>query len=72
MTAARSSARSGRSGAESERIARRLPPVGAVAIWSKAKPATQHDYLTRKDIRAHDVRETASGELVVPLRDARG
>ena len=58
---------------ESERIARETAAMArAIATWDRAKPATQHAYLTRKDILPHGVRETASGNLVVPLQDAEG
>jgi len=39
----------------------------AKAIWQAAKPAIEHEYLTRKRILPHGVRLNASGDLVVPL-----
>jgi putative DNA primase/helicase len=55
---------------ESERhAAENAAAKRAFAIWSNARPVTQHDYLTRKGVGAHDMRQSASGDLVVPLRD---
>ena len=38
----------------------------ARSIWAKAKPATEHPYLTRKQIEPHGIR-VRDGELVIPL-----
>ena len=40
----------------------------ALAIWTAAAPAIEHDYLTRKSIQAHGVR-TDGHHLLIPMRD---
>lgn len=42
-----------------------------VAIWNRSYSVKRHDYLTRKDVRAHGVRQDRHGNLVVPYRDAK-
>jgi uncharacterized protein (DUF927 family)/phage/plasmid primase-like uncharacterized protein len=45
----------------------------AATIWKQAKPAKEdHPYLVNKGIKAHGLRQTDSGKLVVPLRDSAG
>ncbi len=44
----------------------------AARIWERCQPAQTADYLTRKGVRAHGLRITESGALVVPMCDARG
>lgn len=42
----------------------------AALIWKKAKPAKgDHSYLVNKGIKAHGLRQTSDGKLVVPVRD---
>ena len=43
----------------------------AMAIWAAARPALDHDYLTRKAIKGHGVR-TDGHYLLVPRRDTKG
>jgi putative DNA primase/helicase len=56
-----------------------LPKAGvsaagrARALWDAAKPAPPgHDYLRRKGVQPHGLREAADGWLLLPLRDADG
>lgn len=58
----------------------------AVAMWDRAKPATQHAYLTRKGVKAEGLRVgdwmkerkdgteyvAARGALLIPIRDLSG
>ncbi len=44
----------------------------ALGIWSNARPVTQHAYLERKDIAAHELRQDRHGNLVLPVRDVHG
>jgi putative DNA primase/helicase len=45
----------------------------AADIWNSATPApADHPYLLRKRVGPHDLRCDASGNLIVPLRDAEG
>ena len=43
----------------------------ALAIWTAATPAIDHDYLTRKGIKPHGIR-TDGHHLFVPMRDVSG
>ena len=43
----------------------------ALAIWTAAAPAIEHDYLTRKSIKAHGIR-TDGHHLLIPMRDTSG
>ena len=43
----------------------------ALAIWTAAAPAIEHDYLTRKGIKPHGIR-TDGHYLLIPRRDAAG
>ncbi len=44
----------------------------AAAVWRKCAVAGTSDYLTRKGVRAHGLRYTDSGALVVPMCDPTG
>ena len=43
----------------------------ALAIWTAAEPAIEHDYLTRKAIKPHGIR-TDGRYLLIPRRDTDG
>lgn len=43
----------------------------AVALWQAASPATTHEYLSRKGVKAHGVKFDGHS-LVIPMRDAAG
>jgi len=58
---------------ESERhAAKDRAAMRAATTWASAKPVRQHDYLTRKGVQAHGLRQDTKGNLVVPMRDADG
>lgn len=44
----------------------------ANAAWANGRPVAGHDYLARKGVRAHGLRQDAKGNLIVPMRDAGG
>jgi len=45
----------------------------AVPIWEQAQPAKPgHRYLVKKNVKAHSLRQSKDGRLILPLRDATG
>nr|AFK88985.1 aldehyde dehydrogenase [Acetobacter pasteurianus] len=44
----------------------------AAAIWRRAKPATKHPYLQKKDVFSHGLRIDTRGNLLVPMRGPDG
>lgn len=44
----------------------------ATRVWERCRTAVEEEYLARKGVRAHGLRVTDSGALVVPMCDARG
>ena len=42
----------------------------AETIWRVARPAIDHPYLTKKDVKSHGLRVDDAGRLIVPLRDS--
>lgn len=58
---------------EAEREQRDQARRRAASEWSSARPAPDsHPYLARKGVKAHGLRVTGDGRLVVPVRDASG
>ncbi len=58
---------------EAERLAREESiALKAAAIWRRAKPATQHPYLAKKDVFSHGLRIDSRGSLLIPMRGADG
>lgn len=58
---------------EEEREERALSAARrAQDLWDKAKAATEHPYLTRKNVGAHGSRISANGTLLLPLFDGNG
>ncbi len=56
--------------AEHARVQQQARDAAALA-WKAATPATGHDYLTRKGIKAHGVR-CSGRHLLIPMRDTSG
>ena len=44
----------------------------AWAIWMHGTNVTRHDYLARKGVRAHGLRQDRNGNLLIPVRDTTG
>lgn len=44
----------------------------ARGIWEAAKPAQDHQYLTRKGIKPHNARLDSYGNLILPVMDMQG
>ncbi|MBS0984261.1 MobF family relaxase [Gluconobacter cerinus] len=58
---------------EAARLAREeAVSLKASAIWRRAKAATQHPYLTKKDVFSHGLRIDGRGNLLVPMRGPEG
>jgi len=54
-------------------VEQRTAAERAEALWSAATPADpDHPYLARKQIQAHGIRQSATGDLVLPLINADG
>lgn len=60
--------------AERERqAAQAVTAEKSAVLWKKAKPAKEdHPYLMRKSVKAHGIKQTDDGRLLVPLFDASG
>ena len=44
----------------------------ATAVWQKALPTGEADYLAEKGVQAHGLRFTESGAVVIPMLDVQG
>jgi phage/plasmid primase-like uncharacterized protein len=51
------------------RLVREHAAARADEIWGEATPCAEHPYLTRKQVKSHELR-AYKGRLVVPLRDS--
>jgi putative DNA primase/helicase len=61
-----------RSRADIEKRNRATVQVKAAWLWAGARPAVEHQYLLRKQIRPHSVRVRCNYLLVVPMFDESG
>ena len=65
--AERSAAKAAQTKADQARAAKK-----AYAKWMNGYSVPQNDYLSRKGVRAHGLRQDGNGNLMVPMRDANG
>ena len=58
---------------DAEQRQRQADAAAASAIrWAAAEPASEHEYLARKGVRAHGIRIESGHTLLIPMRDTEG
>ncbi|MDT8320747.1 MAG: AAA family ATPase [Xanthomonadales bacterium] len=73
LAALQQKAAAARAQAEAERKAGHDEAAAkATKVWKKAKPATSHPYLEKKQVEAHGLRLHDDGRLIVPVQSPDG